>query len=161
MPFKPPPYSQADPQGDELAGLQRQLAPARQPHRLVQRGSHRGLARPRRPRRVFAAGNPDHPDAAHCVPTGSAPDQRLEAQLLVCLASAWRCPPYSTLRRRAETMEVPQSRSMAPSRLVSLCYRGQCCNVIVHLEFKYTCGKKLPGVTRWGGKELRLRSSEW
>src|SRR3954468_16107040 len=75
----PPPYSQAEAYGSELARLRCQPAPAREPDGVLLRRGHRGLARsaahdPGRAALVLASGDPDGVNPAGRIPPGPAPD---------------------------------------------------------------------------------------
>src|SRR3954452_19619809 len=78
-PKPPSPYSQAETEGDELARVRRQPAPARELDGVVLRRGHRRVARsaahdPGRAALVLPSGDPDGADPADRVPPRPAAD---------------------------------------------------------------------------------------
>ena len=121
----PSPHSEATVPGHELGGIRCGPAPAREPHDLVHCGSDcrlAGRAAPntRRPAALLSPGDQNGANATSGVPLGLASDGGLIGSILRLLGLDLAVPDYSTLSRRAETLEVPRlcSRSRGPVHLL-------------------------------------------
>src|SRR4051812_44206544 len=112
----PSPHPQAAAPGDELGRIRRGPTSAGKPDSLVQRGGDRGLARRAphhawRPALLLGAGDHHGADAAGGVPPALRQTEGLIGSILRLLGLGLAVPDHTTLSRRAETLEVPRSRS--------------------------------------------------